>query len=156
MVAEVTTSSKKGTDIRGVFVRYLLVGVFNSILDLTLFTVLTVGLSWNEVISNVISTSLTIFVSYSINRSFVFRSRQRTWGTALGFVSVTLFSAWILQSAVVWGVIGVGGLIGLNNEWSILIVPLAKTFAMGAGALFNFVGYRVVFSKDLDVSTPAS
>lgn len=126
----------------------MLIGGLNSLFDLALFTILNVGLHVNEVVANVTSTSVTMLISYFMNRGFVFRSRHTSWMTAAGFVVVTLFSGWVLQSGVVWVIITLASAIDIPLTWKLAISPAAKICAMGVGAVFNYIGYRFVFGKE--------
>ncbi|MFL6089422.1 MAG: GtrA family protein [Aeromicrobium sp.] len=69
--------------------RYLLVGLFNTAFDFTLFTLLAVGARLDPIVSNVISTAVVMTVSYAINRRWVFRSDSRGVRTYVGFATIT-------------------------------------------------------------------
>lgn len=129
---------------RGSFLRYLLVGSFNSLLDLALFTVLAVVVGLHPLVANVLSTAITLCVSYLLNRVFVFRTTRSVQRTVVQFVTVTLVSALLVQSAVIWAVIGLGGLVvpGLPDD---VLEPLAKICAMAVGMVSNYLGYRWLF-----------
>lgn len=130
----------------GSFPRYLLVGVFTSLLDFSLFTGLSVPLGLNPVPSNIISTVVTICVSYLINQRWVFRSRASTWGTFFSFASVSLVTGMLIQTGVIWGLVHIGHIV-LPAAGAARINPAAKIIAMGVGAMCNYLGYRFVFRK---------
>ena len=92
----------------GAALRYVGVGVFNSLLDLGLFTLFSVALGITPLVANVMSTSITLCVSYFLNRHFVFRSNVGYARSAVQFVTVTLFSGLVVQSGVIWLVTTVG------------------------------------------------
>ncbi|MDF1487936.1 GtrA family protein [Tessaracoccus caeni] len=129
---------------RGSFLRYALVGGFNSLLDLSLFSLFAVVAHLDVFVANVISTTITMCVSYLLNRFWVFRSDAGWASTAAGFVGVTLFSGLVIQSAVIWTVLQAGATVvpGLPYE---LLAPIAKACAMGVGMVTNYLGYRWLF-----------
>ena len=126
------------------FLRYALVGVFNTGLDLVLFTLLAVVINVAPLAANVVSTLIVLCVSYLLNRGFVFRTERSIQGTVVPFVAVTLFSGLVVQSAVIWAVLHLGGLLapGLSED---VLTPFAKTCAIGVGMLSNYLGYRWLF-----------
>ncbi len=124
--------------------RYLLVGAFNSLLDLALFTLLAVSLRVEPLVANICSTAITMCVSYLLNRFWVFGSDASWAASAIRFVGVTLTSALLVQSAVIWLLLWAGGEVvpGLAYE---VLVPVAKAAAMGVGMTTNYLGYRWLF-----------
>lgn len=140
------TASAADNETRGSFLRYLLVGVFNSLLDLGLFTLFAVVVGLHPLIANILSTSITLCVSYLLNRVFVFRTARSVQRTAIQFVAVTLTSGLLVQSAVIWAVLSLGALVvpGLASD---ILEPVAKACAMGVGMVFNYLGYRWLFGS---------
>lgn len=128
------------------FIRYLFVGGFNTLLDLALFTCFVVVVGLLPVVANVASTTITMCVSYLLNRTIVFRSNNRRASTAAGFVAVTLFSGLLVQSAVIASVMWVGQsyLGAAEFAW---FPSFAKICAMGVGMITNFLGYRWLFRQ---------
>lgn len=134
----------------GAFIRYLGVGVLTSLLDLVLFSALSVLLRTPEVPANFASTIITLTVSYFINRSFVFRSEEPpSLKGFFSFAGVTLFSGLIIQSAIIWGLVGTFAMIAPDRGPAV-VNPVAKIVAMGVGAACNFLGYRFVFKTEQD------
>jgi putative flippase GtrA len=140
------TASRAGTRTQGAFLRYLLVGGFNTLLDLGLFTLFAVVVELDPLIANILSTSITLCVSYLLNRVFVFRTERSIQRTAVQFVAVTLISGLVVQSAVIWVIMGLGAVIvpGLPTD---VLAPLAKICAMGVGMGSNYLGYRWLFGS---------
>lgn len=125
--------------------RYLLTGGFTSLLDLALFSLLSVGLRVAEIPANVVSTIVTICVSYLINRAFVFGSRRGGIGAFFSFASVTLVTGLLLQSLVILGVLALfSGTAWSHQSWTSVA---AKVVAMAVGAGCNFLAYRVIFTR---------
>lgn len=126
--------------------RYLIVGVLISLLDLVLFTAFSVSFGWHEVLSNVISTLLSVCVSYVINRAFVFRAERPTLRSFFSFAGVTLASGLVLQSLVIWGLVQFAGTV-VPFAGDVVVLPAAKIIAMAVGATANYLGYRWVFKN---------
>lgn len=125
--------------------RYVLVGLFNTALDLALFTLLAVGVGLAAVLSNTVSTVCVMTVSFFLNRAWVFRSESSGVTTYLRFAAVTLFTGLLVQSAVIVSVLVLAEAVvpSLAVE---LVTPAAKVVAMGTGMVVNFLGYRWLFS----------
>lgn len=128
----------------GSFPRYLVVGVFTSLLDLSLFSLLALLLHVPEIPANVVSTIVTVCVSYLINRRFVFKAQRSTWGTFFSFAGMTLFTGLVIQSVIIWAVVSGTALVAASLS-AALVKPSAKVIAMGVGALCNYFGYRFIF-----------
>lgn len=128
----------------GPFVRYVGVGLFNTALDLTLFTVFAVGVGLWEIWANVCSTTITLCVSYFLNRRFVFRSDAGYAQSFVQFVAVTLFSGLLVQSGVIWVVVHLAAPLPLCDS---TVAVGAKVCAMGVGLVTNYLGYRWLFGR---------
>ena len=89
----------------GSFYRYLLVGVGTSLLDFTLFSLLSVGFDLPVIPSNITSTVITVCVSYWINQHFVFQAKGFSWASFFSFAGLTLFTGMVLQSAIIWVIV---------------------------------------------------
>ncbi|MBE7325852.1 GtrA family protein [Nocardioides sp. Y6] len=125
--------------------RYVLVGLFNTALDLALFTALAVGVGLAAVLSNAISTVVVMTVSFFVNRAWVFQSQSSGVGVYLRFAGVTLFTGLLVQSGVILAVLFLAEVVvpALSTD---LVTPAAKVVAMGTGMVVNFLGYRWLFS----------
>ncbi len=128
----------------GSFLRYVLVGGFNTLLDVGLFTLFATVVGLPALVSNVISTCITLCVSYLLNRSFVFKSDRKHTHTVAQFVAVTLFSGLLVQSGVIWLVLTVAGHLFPQARHEVL-APVAKVCAVGVGMVSNYLGYRWLF-----------
>ena len=71
---------------------------------------------------------------------FVWKSEKSLKATVIGFLIVSLFSAWVVQSLVIMGVTAVLG----ETEFNKLI---AKACGSVAGMVTNYFGYKFVFKK---------
>jgi putative flippase GtrA len=141
-----STDGVVATRHRGSFVRYVFVGVFNSLLDLGLFTLFAVVVGLGPLLANTLSTAITLCVSYLLNRLFVFRTDRSVQKTVVQFVAVTLISGLLVQSAVIWLVLDLGALVVPDLSHDVL-EPLAKVGAMGVGMVSNYLGYRWLFGS---------
>lgn len=125
--------------------RYLITGGSISVIDFSGFLLFTQVLGLNEIVANVLSTAIAMSVSFAINSTFVFRSTKRTTMTFLLFVSFTAFTGLVLQSAVIFVIVGAAhGIAGPGQ--TDMIVPASKVVAMAIGAVANFVGYRFLLT----------
>ncbi|MGH7196898.1 MAG: GtrA family protein [Candidatus Saccharimonadales bacterium] len=127
------------------FVKFLFVGSFNTVLDITLFLFFANILYWHPVVANTMSTGITMSVSYVLNRKFVFRSDQNRLYSIVGFVGVTAFNAWVVQSAVIVAVRFVLSPISFFAEHDLTLNFIAKVMSVGASFMLNFLGYRLIF-----------
>lgn len=124
--------------------RYLVVGLFNTALDLALFTLLAVAVGFAPVAANVVSTVVVMTISFFLNRAWVFRSESSGLRAYAAFVAVTLFSGLVVQSLVIFGLLHLADAVlpGLSHD---LAAPAAKLGAISVGMVSNFLGYRWVF-----------
>ena len=121
-------------------IRFVLVGGFNTILDFTIFGICANIIGIDKVVSNIISTSICVIISFILNYKFVWKSEKSMKSTVVGFLAVTLFSAWVIQSLVITGVTAVIG-------ESSLAKLFAKACGSGTGMISNYFGYKFVFKK---------
>lgn len=126
--------------------RYVLVGGFNSLLDLGLFTLFAIPLGLQPLVANVLSTTITLCVSYLINRFWVFRSDANWARSAVSFVVVTLTSGLVIQSGVIWLVLRAAEALAPGLSYAV-VAPVAKVLAMGVGMITNYLGYRWLFGE---------
>ena len=139
-------------------IRYLLAGIFNTIIDFSLLNIIVSSLQFYPVVANTISVSVGITISYFLNHYFVFARKD---GVSLKkyliFFCVTGFSAIILQGLIIFGlehlfvsswwqsIYLVGDLLS-NNET--LALNAAKVAAVAVSMVWNFLLYKyVVFKK---------
>jgi len=127
------------------FVKFLLVGSFNTLLDITLYFLFSNIFDINPILANVFSTGITLCFSFLLNHKFVFRSQRKKRTTAVQFVAVTLFNAWVIQSLIIAGVVHSLGNTPffLDHIWTLNL--LAKVCSVGVSFILNFLGYRYIF-----------
>lgn len=119
-------------------IRFILAGVFNTAVDFVLFAFLANLMGWPKEIANIASTSVAISLSFFINYLFVWHSKKSKVKTALGFLAVSLFSAWIVQNIAITGTTAILG----ENDLTRLI---AKLVGSACGMVSNYLGYKLVF-----------
>ena len=121
-------------------IRFLFVGVFNTVLDFAIFGVLANIVGIDKVVANIISTAICVTISFVLNYKFVWKSEKSIAATAVGFLAVSLFSAWVVQSLVITGVTAIIG----ESSFAKLF---AKACGSGTGMITNYFGYKFVFKK---------
>jgi len=126
------------------FWKYVLVGGCNTLLDLGLFSLFSIGCGITPVIANIMSTCIVLCVSYFLNRRFVFKSDASYVRSSVQFVMVTLFSGWVVQGAVIWAVTHLLAWWFSPAQADVWAV-LAKICAMGVGMISNYIGYHWLF-----------
>ena len=94
----------------------------------------------DKVVANIISTAICVTISFVLNYKFVWKSEKSIAATAVGFLVVSLFSAWVVQSLVITGVTAVIG----ESSFAKLF---AKACGSGTGMITNYFGYKFVFKK---------
>ncbi len=83
--------------------RFGAVGIFNTLIDFVLFNLLSsrrVGLT--KLQANTISTSITMVISFFLNKSAVFRAGGEPGFQALSFFLITAFGLYVLQNCVIY------------------------------------------------------
>ena len=122
------------------FIKFVMTGGFNTVLDISIYSLLANVAHLSQVPSNIISTSICTVISFFLNEKFVWRSAKKRRETAPKFLIVTLFSAYVVQTIVIKICLGVLG----EGDWQNIFAKLA---ACGCGMITNFFGYKVVFTS---------
>lgn len=129
------------------FVKFLLVGSFNTILDISLYFFFSSILSVHPVLANILSTGITLCFSFFLNHRFVFRSARKKRTTAIQFVCITLFNGWVIQSLIIGSIVHTLGTtyFFMSHVWTLNL--LAKICSVGVAFMLNFLGYRYIFKQ---------
>ncbi len=117
-------------------VRFLTVGVCNTLIDLVLFWVLHASLG--IVLANFLSTSAGMTFSFVVNGRHTFGAARVTLRQAVLFVAANATTMWVLQPVLIHAVQDVA--------WLPLMV--AKLLALGGSVVANFLLYRYVVWPD--------
>ncbi len=120
-------------------IRFGLVGVANTLIDVVLFALFANLLGIVAEWASVMSTSVAIVFSFFANYYFVWRSKKSKARTIPQFLAVTLITAWGVQTAVIWLVKLVIG----EGDWENL---LAKACAIAVGMVVNYLLYKMIFT----------
>jgi putative flippase GtrA len=136
------------------------VGVINTLLDFSIFNVLSSFLRLTLIEANIISTTVAMIFSFTANRHVVFKRDNGTgsvWREAVIFFAVTAFGLYVLQTGTikllteVWLapiglMLGVFHMLGVTHHDQFLAKNGAKAAATIVSLAWNYVMYRrVVF-----------
>ena len=139
----------------GHFSRFLLVGSLNTLLDFLLYFIFANLFSIYPVVASVMSTGLTMCVSFFLNHRFVFQSGKQKRHTAGRFVVVTLFNVWLVQSAIIY--LALHALRGqdffVKHHWTLNLS--AKLAGVAVSFVLNFFMYRYIFHDQQSEEAPA-
>lgn len=129
-------------------VSFILIGVINTLVDISIYTLLVQLNILPMFYANFISTTAGIGCSFFLNRRYTFRQTNKAGKKSfITFFAITAFGLWVLQPIVIFLVDGV--LAGRN--WSIpdiLLTLFPKLVATGVTLVWNFVLYdKIVFKK---------
>ncbi len=122
-------------------IKFVLTGGLNTVIDFLIYNLFANLIGINAVVSNIISTSICISISFYLNSRYVWKTQKSLRETAPGFLIVSLFSAWCVQSLAISAVMSIWG----DNA---IITALSKLFGSACGMVTNYLGYKVVFSID--------
>ena len=132
------------------------IGAFNTLFDVVLYTIF-LNQTHSILISNLLATSIALCGSYILNSRFTFKTKRWTFKTFIGFVIVTVFGLWILQT---WAIYGITHFIHIvpASFWKLFgsagriakqVVP--KLLATAVTFLWNYIWYnKVIFRKHHD------
>lgn len=123
--------------------RFLVVGVANTLLDIALFLALT---AWGVpvIIANMISTAVALCFSFLLNRAYTFRAGTGVVGQAVRFLAVTLIGLWVLQPLIIQAMLALIG----DQLPSTAALLIAKGVATVASLTWNYLLYGAVVFRD--------
>lgn len=135
-------------------IRFILVGVTNTLVDIILFVLLRfAGLPITA--SNIISTSVALGLSLVLNKKYTFSGRALTRWTVVLYIGVTLVGIWILQPIIIAAITNYSGtrhlIISLAQPFDqekLFLILLPKLAATGFTLVWNYLWYnKVVFRE---------
>ncbi|NUR72262.1 MAG: GtrA family protein [Hamadaea sp.] len=129
--------------------KFGLVGVLNTLINLAVFNALLVGIhDVGRVKANVVATVVATVFAYMMSRYWTFRDRPSDHSTSREFVLFVIFNLIGLgiESALIGTTVYI---LGTN---SILAVNIAKVLGLGIGTVFRFWAYRTFVFR----GTPAT
>jgi len=129
------------------FVKFLAVGGANTAVDFILYSVIANLFVVYPPLASIISTGLTLILSFFLNHHFVFRSQKKKRNVAVQFVTITLFNVWIIQTLIITLFIHSFGSAQffIDHEWTLNTV--AKLSGVAISFMLNFIGYRYIFKQ---------
>src|SRR5579875_3213890 len=80
--------------------RFFIVGVGNTLLNFLVLNAVFYGFGFSKLWSSIIATSCAMFVSFFLNRSYVFKDKRRTIRQAVLFLIVTTTGVMLIQNGV--------------------------------------------------------
>lgn len=81
--------------------RFGTVGVLNTLIDFTIFNLLTSRrIRWSYIRANLVSSTVAMTFSFLANKRAVFRAGGNTLVQAAAFFAVTAFGLWVIQNVV--------------------------------------------------------
>lgn len=81
--------------------RFVIVGVINTIIDFSIFSLL-VGIGYSSILANYISTTTALCFSFVANKNYTFERRGKTHVREISsFLVVTLIGLWLLQPLII-------------------------------------------------------
>ncbi len=123
--------------VRGVtFIRYCLVGVINTVSDVSIFTILIMTLQITPALANIISYTMALCVSFLLNRNFTFRSSSYLVMPVVQFyrfVAVNLISL-VGSTTAIWLL----STIILPIVAKLVMIPLVTAWGFFAARLIVF------------------
>lgn len=130
-------------------VRFALVGSTNTLLDFSLFNLLLLLFHIPAVISNVITVSICITLSYALNHYFVFKHKTNlSLKSFKSFILVTGFSSLVIQTSVIWLYqVSSNTFTPIDSHIAAIGINTAKVVGVGLGMVWNFTLYKYVIFK---------
>ena len=131
----------------GSFVRFLIVGVLNTIIGTSVMFLSYNLLHTGYWVSSALNYIVGSIFSYFANKYFTFRSKKKSWKEILLFViniSVCYLLAYGLAQPLVGRLLSV-----LNWGWSVsLKEQISMLMGMGLFVIFNYFGQRIFVFKE--------
>jgi putative flippase GtrA len=137
---------------------FAIIGGLNTLLDIGLSYCLVYFANISPVFASVCSTTLCFLISFHFNRKYTFKveGKQAIKRQMVKFTVVSLFTAWVVQSAIIGATTSVfsNGYFPLEkvftflnyiSDWQYLF---AKCLAIGICMCINFVLYKKVVFKE--------
>ena len=135
--------------------RFVVVGIFNTIIDFSILNILVFGAGFNKILANSISVSIAMAVSYLLNNYVVFRHKEKHHAAKIMlFVIITAFGLFVMQNCIIYFLVHVftfpGNLattiihgIGAKSlSHSFIALNIAKALATAVTLVWNYFMYR--------------
>ena len=136
---------------------FAIIGAFNTLLDIGLSYALVITFAFTPVLASICSTSVCFLISFYFNRKHTFKikGKEKVKRQVIKFTAVTLFTAWVVQSLIIEGILKTFNISNFKieaifkfldyiNDWQYLF---AKCAAIGVCMCLNFYLYKKVVFK---------
>ena len=131
-------------------VKFAAIGLLNTGVDFSLFFTFTSVIGLPIYLSNIISTSAALCLSYLLNAALTFQSTKTTRRTAL-FFAVTISGLWALQPIVIHTVLVILRAAPDSISYELLLLS-AKIAATAASLVWNFLLYKYLVFRPVKPS----
>ena len=120
------------------FVRFLLVGLGNTLLSAMLMLALYNGLGVPPVVSSAIAYVAGAIMSFFLNRFYTFHSQERFWRSAVKF-AINVAVLWTITTPLLqpWAAAQLSGLVGVRMANNLSLIG-----CMGIYTVLNYLGQR--------------
>ncbi len=136
------------------FSKFLVVGSINTLVDIIFFFIFANLLLINPIISNILSTSISMCLSFYLNHLLVFKSNKKKRQTILHFIIVTVFNVWLIQSIVIDLALNIMKHISYLEGHHWIINMLAKFSGICVSFILNFIMYKRIFKNASQNAVP--
>lgn len=119
-------------------VRFVLVGIFNTILDFVLMNIFRIF--FPLILANTLSTGIAMLCSFFLNKKWTFRNAGKDYVRQVTlFFIFTIIGIWVIQNGVIWLIENLIPRLGMPD---IIFVNLAKILATPASLIWNYLTYK--------------
>jgi putative flippase GtrA len=129
------------------FTKFLLFSSTNTIFDLVLIFLFANVFGFNIIASNILSTGLTMCLSFYLNHHFVFYSTKQKRRTVIQFAAVTIFNIWLIQSSFIALAIHIFRDIAFFAEHHWTLNLFSKFCGIAASFMLNYLMYHFIFRQ---------
>lgn len=137
------------------FIIFVLVGIFNTLLDLVLYLIFYEK-TRSIIVSNLIATSVAMISSYFLNARLTFKKDKLSLKKFILFILITAFGLWILQTGFILLITPIINNISssffhlFGSHVDLIRAGLSKVLAIAVSFLWNFIWYDKVIFKNND------
>jgi putative flippase GtrA len=134
------------------FIIFSLIGIFNTLFDIALYTVLR-SAGQSVIVANLISASAALIGSYLLNSKLTFKTKRWTLSSFGLFIVVTLFGLWVLQTGAIYVISHLLKNVperywsDLGSAQRIAKIVVPKLLATAITFVWNYVWYNKVIFK---------
>ena len=139
------TASKQNKTSTKKPLRFIIVGISNTVLDFVLMNIMRlVGL--NLIVANTISTGTAMVYSFFMNKKWTFRNAGKNYlRQVVLFFIFTIIGIWVIQNGFIWLIETYSPHFGLSDQ---LFANVAKLAASIPSLIWNYITYnKIVFRE---------